>query len=120
MPEESAYVLGHKEGVERVINNLINNAYKYGGSGKYLGFNIIKDEENTFIEVIDRGRGISKEKVFERSYIGESSRNKEASGSGLGLAISKKLVENMEGAIEVESEQGKETVFRVALKNFTV
>lgn len=123
MPEESAYVLGNKEGVERVINNLINNAYKYGGSGKYLGFNIIKDEENTFIEVIDRGRGISKEeqkKVFERSYIGESSRNKEASGSGLGLAISKKLVENMEGAIEVESEQGKETVFRVALKNFTV
>ena len=72
MPEEPAYVLGNKEGIERVINNLINNAYNYGGSGKYLGFNIIKDEENTFIEVIDRGKGISKEeqeKVFERSYI---------------------------------------------------
>ena len=123
MPEEPTYVLGNKEGIERVINNLINNAYKYGGSGKYLGFNIINDEENTFIEVIDRGKGISKEeqkKVFERSYIGESSRNKEASGSGLGLAISKKLVENMEGAIEVESEEVKETVFRVALKNFSV
>ena len=119
MPEEPAYVLGNKEGIERVINNLINNAYKYGGSGKYLGFNIIKDEENTFIEVIDRGKEEQK-KVFERSYIGESSRNKEASGSGLGLAISKKLVENMEGAIEVESEEGKETVFRVVLKNFTV
>lgn len=46
MPEEPTYVLGNKEGIERVINNLINNAYKYGGSGKYLGFNIINDEEN--------------------------------------------------------------------------
>ena len=118
IPENSVYALGNKEAIERILNNLISNAYKYGGSGKVIGIGIEEDKEHIIIEVFDKGIGISNkeiDKIFDRSYIGEVSRNKEVSGSGLGLSITKKLVEKMHGRIEVRSEENKKTSFIVSL-----
>lgn len=118
MPHKNIYALGNKEALERIISNLINNAYKHGKEGKYIGINVKEDGDMISIEVMDKGVGISKRelsKIFERSYIGDNSRNKEISGSGLGLAITKKLVEIMKGSIEVSSETYVNTSFVVKL-----
>lgn len=123
LPDKSIYALGNKEALERVMINLINNAYKYGREGKYLKIELSLKEEKVIIEVIDKGKGISKDKInkiFERSYIGDEARNKEASGSGLGLYISKKLLEAMKGEIEVISIPYTRTSFKVKLNKLTI
>ena len=123
IPDKSIYALGNKEALERVMINLINNAYKYGREGKYLKIELSLKEEKVIIEVIDKGKGISKDKInkiFERSYIGDEARNKEASGSGLGLYISKKLLEAMKGEIEVISIPYTRTSFKVKLNKLTI
>lgn len=118
VPDESIYSLGNEEALERVLQNIITNGYKHGGEGKYLGIFLEEDEEKVIIEVRDKGRGIRKndiDRIFERSYIGEVSRNKEVSGSGLGLAITRMLVEKMMGTIEVESKENEKTSFKIYL-----
>lgn len=123
IPDKSIYALGNEEALERVMINLINNAYKYGLEGKYLKIRLSQKEEKVIIEVIDKGKGISKDKInkiFERSYIGDESRNKEASGSGLGLYITKKLLQAMKGEIEVTSIPYTKTNFKVELNKLTI
>jgi len=70
------------------------------------------------IEVADEGPGIAPEHIahiFERFYRSDEARSREAGGAGLGLAISKRIVEAHDGVIEVESDEGKGTMFRVRL-----
>jgi signal transduction histidine kinase len=96
--EENVYVLGNEEALDRIMNNIISNAIKYGGSGKLLGLKLYSDDTHGYIEVWDKGRGIDEtdqDKVFERMYTLEDSRNKLYQGSGLGLTITKRLVERL-------------------------
>jgi two-component system phosphate regulon sensor histidine kinase PhoR len=69
-----------------------------------------------FVE--DQGPGIPKEaqsRVFERFFRVDVSRSREAGGTGLGLAIVKHLVEKMNGEVSLKSEEGKGSIFVVAL-----
>src|SRR5690625_129957 len=120
IPEEPVYVWGNEEAIERVLHNLISNAIRYGFDGKMIGFRILVDEKNVHIEVSDKGRGISelhKDRVFERMYTLEDSRNSEYQGSGLGLTITKRLIEKMEGSIFLDSIPFQKTTFTVRLKH---
>ncbi|WP_249930726.1 ATP-binding protein, partial [Paenibacillus polymyxa] len=70
-------------------------------------------------EVWDRGKGIQEpeqDKVFERMYTLEDSRNKAVQGSGLGLTIAKRLVECMNGEMQLTSKPYEQTVFSFTLK----
>lgn len=119
IPEEPIHVIGNEDALNRILRNLLSNAIKYGSDGQTIGLTVEYDRSFAYIKVWDKGKGIqeaSKEKVFERLYTLEDSRNKLYQGSGLGLTITKRLVESLEGTISLSSEPFVETVFTVRLK----
>ncbi|MCX8128840.1 MAG: sensor histidine kinase [Clostridia bacterium] len=119
IPDENIYASGNEEALGRIMNNLISNAIKYGCEGKVIGLTLRGDEESVYVDIWDRGKGISepdKDRVFERMYTIEDSRNKLHQGSGLGLTITKRLVERMGGEIILYSKPYEKTVFTFALR----
>ena len=122
IPNEQNYIWGNKQAVERILNNLISNALQYGADGKVIGLNVRSTEDKVYIDIFDRGKGIlegSKDRVFERLYTMEDSRNKLYQGSGIGLTITKRLVEQLGGKIALESIPYQKTTFTVELKRVT-
>ncbi|KEK26445.1 sensor histidine kinase [Bacillus gaemokensis] len=119
IPEKNVYALGNAEVLGRVLNNLISNAIAYGYDGKTLGITLRDDDVCTYVDVWDRGKGIDEshiDKVFERMYTLEDSRNRLYQGSGLGLTITKRLVEALGGEIHLSSTPYEKTVFTIMLK----
>ncbi|MGG3562301.1 sensor histidine kinase [Neobacillus rhizosphaerae] len=122
VPEENLYALGNEEELDRILNNLISNAIQYGSEGKVLGLTLRTDQHSVYVDVWDKGKGISalhKDLVFERMYTLEDSRNKSYQGSGLGLTITKRLVEKMDGEILLNSKPYEKTTFTVKLNRIT-
>ncbi|MCU6711727.1 HAMP domain-containing histidine kinase [Paenibacillus sp. J5C_2022] len=118
IPDEAAYVYGNEEALLRILDNLISNAVRYGADGSYIGLLVKLTGEEVRIEVTDRGRGIQEsdlDRVFERLYTLDDSRNRNFQGSGLGLTITKRLAERMKGCIELASEPGVQTTFTVVI-----
>jgi signal transduction histidine kinase len=108
------YVRGDAASLRRVLDNLLSNALRYGQDGGEIGIAFHEESRFVWVEVWDRGKGISAEDlphVFERLYTGEASRNASLRGTGLGLTIAKKLVEKQGGQITVSSTPGERTVF---------
>ncbi|MGE8036920.1 two-component sensor histidine kinase [Lysinibacillus sp. KCTC 33748] len=119
IPEISVYALGNEEALDRVLNNLLSNAIAYGAAGNIIGLTVRTDDTNICIDVWDRGKGIDEyhiDNVFERMYTLEDSRNKSFQGSGLGLTITKRLVELMDGSIQLSSIPYEKTIFTISLK----
>ncbi|ATP40985.1 two-component sensor histidine kinase [Solibacillus sp. R5-41] len=119
IPENQYYALGNVEVLSRVLNNLISNAITYGDDGKTLGITLRSDEKYIYIDIWDKGKGISEshiDKVFERMYTLEDSRNRLYQGSGLGLTITKRLVEALDGEIHLFSRPYEKTIFTIMLK----
>lgn len=119
IPQEPLYAHANEGAIDRILDNLISNALRYGSEGKMLGIRLRQDEQWLAIDVWDRGKGIDEayhSRVFERMYTLEDSRNKSYQGSGLGLTITKRLVQNMGGEITLYSRPYDKTVFTVKLK----
>ncbi|MGE7842640.1 sensor histidine kinase [Lysinibacillus sp. NPDC093712] len=119
IPETPIYALGNEDALDRVLNNLIANAIAYGAEGRVIGLTVRNDATDVYINVWDCGKGIDEyhiDSVFERMYTLEDSRNKSFQGSGLGLTITKRLVEIMNGTIQLKSIPYEKTVFTVSLK----
>lgn len=98
-------VLGTREGLDHVVQNLIDNAVKYG-SGTPVTVRATRHEGHVRLAIADRGPGIPEgheERVFERFYRIDAGRSRDAGGSGLGLAIVKSQVEAMGGRVWVEA-----------------
>lgn len=122
IPEISIYAFGNLEALQRIMNNLISNAIKYGSEGKYLGLKLSYDDNYSYVEIWDKGKGIEEinvENVFERMYTLEDSRNNLYQGSGLGLTITKRLVEKLGGEIYLKSKPYEKTSFTFKLKRIT-
>jgi two-component system phosphate regulon sensor histidine kinase PhoR len=110
--------LGDPMGLEQVIQNLVDNALKYGRVGGEVRVRGERKDGRVVLTVSDDGPGIAAEhlpRLFERFYRVDAGRSREQGGTGLGLAIVKHLVESMGGSVEVESEVGRGTRFRVEL-----
>ncbi|GIN87110.1 sensor histidine kinase YcbM [Heyndrickxia sporothermodurans] len=119
IPEKPVFALGNEEALNRVLNNLISNGLRYGADGKIIGLKMLYDETRVYVEVFDKGKGINEteqERVFERMFTLEESRNKAFQGSGLGLTITKRLVEEMQGNISIQSIPFEKTSFTFSLK----
>lgn len=116
------FVMGNSDALQRILFNLISNAIRYGADGKYLGMVLRSDEENAYIDIIDKGRGIPKEfadTIFDRLFTMEDSRNPRMQGNGLGLTIAKNLAVQLGGDITLTSQPNVKTVFTVTLKKMT-
>ena len=114
---ESISINGDPDKLSRVFNNLIKNAISYSKEESEIVINLKKDNNNAIVEVINKGKQISKEKlskIFEKFYRLDSARTSRTGGSGLGLAIAKDIVELHNGTIIAESNE-EETTFRVTL-----
>lgn len=122
IPEAPAWVYANEEALGRILDNLLSNAVRYGAEGKYLGLTV-SAEGPVRIRVADKGRGIresDRDRIFERLYTLEDSRNRDVQGSGLGLTIAKRLTERLGGTIEVKSEPYVRTCFTVVLSRAEV
>lgn len=122
IPDKPVYAWGNEEALDRAIGNLLSNAIRYGKDGKAVGMTLRSDERDVYIDVWDRGKGISEreqELIFERMYTLEDSRNKAFQGSGLGLTITKRLVEQLEGDIRVRSKPYEQTLFTIRLRRLS-
>ena len=114
---EPISINGDPDKLSRVFNNLIKNAISYSKEESEIVINLKKDNNNAIVEVINKGKQISKEKlskIFEKFYRLDSARTSRTGGSGLGLAIAKDIVELHNGTIIAESNE-EETTFRVIL-----
>lgn len=118
IPEQAVVLMIDKDRIARVLRNLIDNSIKYGSQGKYIRYALQEETAGVRILVQDRGQGIEKEqlgKIFNRFYRGDKARNSKDGGMGLGLAITNEIIKKHDGRIEVESEAGKGTTFKIWL-----
>lgn len=108
-PETEIYA--DPEQLKRVINNIISNSVKYRkGEDSLIKLCVsLQDEKSVLVEIEDNGKGISGkelEKVFQRFYRTDASRNSKQGGSGIGLSIARKVVEDHSGTIWATGEEG--------------
>ena len=103
------------EKLERIVFNLIANAFKFTPQGGTVTVGMEADGKQVTVSVRDTGRGIPREElsqVFDQFFRSEEAN---PSGSGIGLALAKMFVDMHGGEIRVESEQGKGTAFIFSL-----
>ena len=116
IPSVPVFADTDKEALQRILKNLIDNAIRHGGAGKYMGLRLTTSEDSVKIQIEDHGKGMSpqqQKQIFARNYttVGKSS------CSGLGLAIAKSLARQIGGEIQVHSIPDEKTVFSVILKS---
>ncbi len=116
---EPVFVYGNQALLYELVMNCIDNAVKYNKEGGEVLVSVHADGDDRIrLTVDDTGIGIPKDKqerVFERFYRVDESRNKATGGSGLGLAICKHIATQHHGTIEIESTEGEGTRILVTL-----
>ncbi len=108
----------NQDQIDKVVTNLLSNAFKFTPSGKEISITLTKQNNKAVIKVSDTGMGISQEDlpfIFDRFYQSSNSKSRLQHGTGIGLALVKHLVELHGGTITAESELGKGTSFMVTL-----
>ena len=118
------YVYMDEPHLSEVCFNIISNAIKYTNTGGWISCNVVQkscekeDWCNMIISITDNGIGMSEEfqkRVFETFERERNTTSSHIEGSGIGMGITKKLVELMDGTIEVKSKQGKGSTFTVTI-----
>lgn len=114
------FTIAHPSAIERVVNNLIENAIKYTEDGGVVTVSLVANEGSVAFRVHDTGIGIPgplQEKVFE-PYFQLSVARKDNDGMGLGLSIVKKIVASLGGDLIMKSKEGEGTEVTVSLTRF--
>lgn len=114
-------VLGDADEIGRIVANLLDNAYRYGGAGVHVRVSTHGTARTAVVEVRDDGPGIAQadqERIFEPFRRGRSDATA-SDGSGLGLAIAASLARRHGGTLTVESRPGAGSTFRLSLPRFT-
>lgn len=112
------YCYADPKRLKQIILNLVNNAFRYTPEHGRITIEARQEKNDFIFSVQDTGMGIAPEdidKIFERFYRTDRSRDREKGGSGLGLAITKALVEAHGGWIDVASKLNEGTIFTVML-----
>ncbi len=100
--------------IKQVLTNLVANASRFAPKGSTVTVLVARVDKNIKVSVIDSGDGIPEplqEKVFDRFYRADNSRNRETGGSGLGLAIARSIINAHGGTIWTEATPGGGATF---------
>jgi heavy metal sensor kinase len=106
--------------LRQAIINVLDNAIRHSPDGRPIRIVVERGPAGPSIAVVDEGPGIAPEhlpRIFDRFYRIDPARSRDAGGTGLGLAIAKWAVEANGGRIEVESEIGRGSTFRIVLSD---
>jgi two-component system phosphate regulon sensor histidine kinase PhoR len=116
----NASIMGDRDELLRVFENLIENAIKYGQSGGRVDIGLEEGLPGQLIaSVRDYGPGVRPEhlpRLTERFYRVDVAASRDAGGTGLGLAIVKHIVARHRGRLEIESKPGEGCTFRIVLR----
>ncbi|MFC2089631.1 two-component regulator propeller domain-containing protein [Bacteroidota bacterium] len=124
LPESDALVYFDSDKVEKILTNLLSNAFKFTPAEGEVRVTFVLHAQagalpaHAEIIVEDSGVGMAPEKlerIFDRYYQGNDSDTGNAGGTGIGLALTRELVDLYRGEISVESEAGKGTIFKVMI-----
>lgn len=116
IPQHSALCAFDHDKLERIVFNLLSNAFKFTPVGGRVDFQAKLLHHELYLQVSDSGIGISDEaraKIFERYYQDDLLQSVLNQGSGIGLSIVREYLHLMGGKIEVASELGKGSTFQV-------
>lgn len=114
----SVTVTGDPDRLGQIADNLLSNALRYTERGGRVRLCVDRDDDLAVLEVSDTGIGIPSDDlkhIYKRFWRGERSRSRATGGTGIGLAIVNELVYAHEGHIQVDSEPGRGSRFRVYL-----
>jgi two-component system phosphate regulon sensor histidine kinase PhoR len=112
-------VLAEFDALRTILGNLLSNAIRYSKCGGQVTLKAESNNDRIELLVIDQGIGIPAQdldRIFERFYTVDKARSRESGGTGLGLAIVKHLTMAIGGSIQVQSELGVGTTFRLSLQ----
>jgi len=115
---KSLIVTGDRDRVKQILINLLNNAMKFTSHGGTITLSASKGKRTWSFSVQDTGIGVDPDKIrkmFDRFYQLDDHMTRKQAGFGLGLSIVKRLVDLHDGKIDVSSEKGKGTMFRITL-----
>ncbi len=118
---EDLELVSDEDSLRYIFINLLDNAVKYNKSQGKISVNLSSSEESIYLSVSDTGIGIAEKdmsKIFEPFYRANDDRSRSSGGSGLGLAFTKKLVEKLNGTIDISSQAGTGSKFTVTLPKF--
>jgi two-component system phosphate regulon sensor histidine kinase PhoR len=111
-------VAGDRDELLRAIENLVENAIKYGASGGKVLISIETQRGQAVLSVQDWGPGISPDhlpRLTERFYRVDVAESRDKGGTGLGLALVKHIAAHHRGKLQIESRKGEGATFRLAL-----
>jgi len=120
-PADAVEVIGDRDELVQVLGNLVENAIRYGASGKRVEIDLAPPrlgERHVSVSVRDYGPGIAAEhlpRLTERFYRVETQSSPQLKGTGLGLAIVKHIVTRHQGELAIDSEPGRGARFTVVL-----
>ena len=113
---EPMKIISDPRRLRQILLNLLSNAIKFGRGKPIRVRSMPKDDGGIVLEVIDQGEGIAqadREKIFDEFV--QLGKTQLTEGTGLGLPISRRLAEMLQGVLEIESEPGKGSTFRLVL-----
>jgi DNA-binding response OmpR family regulator/nitrogen-specific signal transduction histidine kinase len=115
---EALEVYFDRDKLEKIVYNLLSNAFKFTAAGGKIRVSVEEDEGSARIVVRDTGEGIPAAElpfIFDRLHQADASPTRRHEGSGIGLALAKELAELHHGTIKVESEEGFGSTFTLTL-----
>ena len=113
-PSKNNRVKADLQALERIMNNLIDNAFKYSEKGSSITISTEQAANHLKVLIADTGSGVSDEDkvyIFDRFYRTASARASDNKGSGLGLAIVKNLANSLDGEVGIESRKPNGSIF---------
>ncbi|MCG8571391.1 MAG: ATP-binding protein [Spirochaetes bacterium] len=118
--ENDLYLKADPYALDRIINNLLDNAIKYTAEAGYIAVQLRSDHQHIQLIVTDTGIGISEEqqKHIFLPYHQTSCEKRNIQGIGMGLAIVKQIIDSLAGTISVESQINQGAVFKVTLNRY--
>ncbi len=122
VPDDLLWILGDRDRVIQVLNNLVSNAIKYTPDGGQVLVSAQRQQHMVRVDVVDSGIGLSpadQQRLFEKFFRADHPLVRQVAGTGLGLSIAKGIVEMHGGRIWVESEPGAGSMFSFTLPAYS-